>query len=218
MPEITKFVVGLTGGIASGKSTVAKYFKELSIDVISADEVARFLMQANTKLVKKIDTLFQEEFNSPKLLDSENELNRSLLREIIFDNPLARRRLDELTHPVISTEIVKRIHTAESDYVVAEIPLLIEANMQELVNRILVVQSASDIQVSRIIHRDKVSKQQAEKILDAQLTNQQRSAYAHDIIDNNGNIDKLKNSVNILHQTYLQIAMIDSQTTGIAFT
>ena len=206
MIETKKYVVGLTGGIASGKSTIANFFKNKGIEHISADVVAKDLMQAGSKLILEIEHVFQTEFKQNTLLTTESELNRTKLREIIFNSKRARQRLDELTHPAIKKELLKRIHTAQSVYVIVEIPLLIEANMQAIVNRILAVETTPSSQLKRIMQRDQVDIEHAQKILNAQLSNEQRRAHSDDIIRNEGHLEQVNNAVKLMHQKYLYLA------------
>jgi len=212
-----KFVIGLTGGIASGKSSVANFFTEHDIDIVSADQVAHDLMQPNSPLVQAIYTDFLDVFSIDIRPDSEINasvrsqptqisIDRAKLRELIFSNPKARALLDSLTHPAIGKELSHRIQQASSAYVIAEIPLLIEAKMQNMVNRILVVHVEREEQIKRIISRDQVDITQAEKAIDAQLNPEERLAQATDIIHNSGSKDKLAHQVAILHRKYLTLA------------
>ena len=200
--------IGLTGGIASGKSSAAKAFENLGIDVISADEIAKNILQKNSPALKQVVQKF-----GPEILNTNSELNRKKLREIIFSDSKKRKILDDITHPAIRKKMVDLAQTSTSPYVILEIPLLIESGMQTLVNRTLVVTTEANTQLERIMQRDNCSHEHAEKILAAQTTNKIRLQYADDCIRNSGSLNKLNNQVLLLHQKYLSL-ISSSQTTS----
>ncbi|PWY54428.1 dephospho-CoA kinase [Legionella qingyii] len=193
------YCVGLTGDIASGKTTVAELFSKLGIDVIYADKISRELTQKNELAYSKI----LEHFGH-KVLKQDNELDRSKLREIIFSNHKERDWLEGLLHPLIRQEIKKRVDTCTTPYCMVEIPLLITKQAYPYINRILLVCAPKEIQIARLMQRDQCSKEQAQAILSAQPNINIRLGNADDIIDNYMNIDELTKSVNDLHDKYLR--------------
>ncbi len=200
LQNIRSLRIGLTGGIASGKSSAASAFKNLGIDIISADEIAKDILQKNSPALKQVVQKFGIE-----ILNADSELDRKKLRGLIFNDSKKRKILDAITHPAIRKQMVDLAQSSLSPYVVLEIPLLIETGMHSLVNRILVVTSEEEIQLKRIMQRDNCSHEHAKNILAAQTTNEIRMHYADDCIRNSGSLGKLNNQVQLLHQKYLSI-------------
>lgn len=196
------YVVGLTGGIGSGKSTVANIFnKHFKIHVVDADLLAREVVVPDSPALKKITAHF-----GPNVLLPNGELNRSYLREYVFSNPEGKIWLEQLLHPLIRAEALKQIHTASSPYCIYMVPLLIEKNLFSMVDRILVVDIAPTLQLSRSAERDNQTTEQIKKIIESQISRAERLAHADDIIDNNGEIFKLETQVASLHQKYCVLA------------
>ena len=190
--------VGLTGGIGSGKSTVANIFRDtFSIDVIDADIIAHELTQAEKPAVKDIVERFGDD-----VLQNNGQLDRKKLRQRVFENPEERSKLEAILHPQIRAEIDSQTNDVHSKYCIIAIPLLIESGMQDLVDRILVVDCAEEHQIARASQRDGNKRIDVEKIVAAQLPRQERLSYAHDIIDNSGNIAALEQKVSDLHKLY----------------
>ena len=200
LTNISSLRIGLTGGIASGKSSAARAFNNLGIEVISADEIAKNLLQKNSPALKQVVQKFGLE-----ILNADSELDRKKLRELIFNDSKKRKILNSITHPAIREKMIYLAQSASSPYVVLEIPLLIESGMQSLVNRVLVVTTEEKIQLKRIMQRDNCSLEQANNILKAQTSNENRMQYADDCIINSGSINKLNNQVQLLHQKYLSL-------------
>lgn len=192
--------IGLTGGIASGKSSAARAFKELGIDVISADEIANNILENGSPTLKLVVQKFGHD-----ILNKNLELDRQKLRDIIFNDAKQRMLLNTITHPAIRKEMVRLAQVCSSPYVILEIPLLIESKLQNLVNRILVITTEVDTQLKRIMQRDNCSLEQAQNIINAQTTNEIRLQHAHDCIKNTGNLDKLNNQVRLLHHKFLNL-------------
>lgn len=199
------FSVGLTGNIASGKTTVAKIFSDLGIKVLNADQISRELSSRDSTAYNKI----VEHFSSSILLENK-ELNRRLLRDIIFNNPDERLWLENLLHPVIREELERQINLCKTDYCVVEIPLLIDRKNYPYLNRILLVTAPLEVQIERVKKRDNCSKEQALAILSAQPDMEQRLKNADDIITNDAGFDRLKKTVIDLHIKYMEEANIDS--------
>ncbi|MCW8334542.1 dephospho-CoA kinase [Vibrio paucivorans] len=195
------FVIGLTGGIASGKTTVANLFHHhFGIDIVDADIVAREVVEPGTKGLAAI----AEHFGNDILLSS-GELNRSALRERIFSNPEEKSWLNQLLHPMIRQQMTEQLEKTRSDYALLVVPLLVENNLQTMANRVLVVDVDENTQISRTMERDKVSEQQARSILASQSSREQRLSIADDVVKNNTGNEKLLPQITELHQKYLAI-------------
>ena len=195
------FTVGLTGGIGSGKTTIARFFLDQNIEVINADEIARKVVEPGTAALSKI----QERFGS-EILINEKSLNRALLREKIFKDNSHRNWLENLLHPLIEEEITNLMAGAVSRYVILESPLLFETNQHKLVNRTLVVDVSPEIQLERAISRDGGSEGTIKAIMDSQISRDDRISLADDIIDNEKNFQSVQTQLKKFHQNYLNLA------------
>lgn len=193
--------IGLTGGIGSGKSTVANYFKELGIDIIDADEVARAVVAPGQPALTHISNYFGSD-----VLTADGSLNRNKLREIIFTHPTKRHWLEKLLHPLIRKKMLTLAEQATSPYCILAIPLLIENQLKQMVHRILVVDSSEELQISRTQQRDQLSAEQIMRIMATQVSREQRLAAADDVIINDSDLTKIKAQVLALHQHYLTYA------------
>ena len=194
-------IIGLTGGIGSGKSTVADLFAGLDVPIIDMDQIARQIVEPGQPALLQITQTFGNE-----LIDAEGKLKRQQLSQIIFDSEEKRRQLETILHPLIREETERQLAQLDAPYCVVVIPLLLESNQQSLVNRILVVDVREDIQIARTIQRDGISAKQAEKILASQVDRQSRLNAADDIINNSGELGALRHQVNKLDQTYRLLA------------
>jgi dephospho-CoA kinase len=192
--------IGLTGGIGSGKSTVAKFFKELGVPVIDADVIAHELVVPSTLAFKKIIAHFGN-----KILNPQGELDRKQLRELIFHDGKQRKWLENLLHPLVYQEINNRLKKIQAPYCILVIPLLLETKHEKFVDRVLVVDSPEEQQIKRITKRDKTTKQAVKAIIDSQISREQRLANADDIIYNDKSLAYLKKQVQQLHEKYLQL-------------
>ena len=195
------YIVGLTGGIGCGKTTIANFFSENNVEVINADQLARKVVEPGTFALSKIEKQFGGE-----ILTKGNSLNRSLLREIIFKDHEKRAWLESLLHPLIEDEISKSIELALSRYVLLESPLLLETNQHKLVNRILVVDVSPEIQLKRTLSRDGGSEATIRAIINAQLPRVQRLDRADDIINNEQDLQSVRIELETLHKSYLSLA------------
>ncbi|PLR41018.1 dephospho-CoA kinase [Chimaeribacter californicus] len=200
------YLVALTGGIGSGKSTVANAFSRLGVTVIDADVIARQVVEPGTPALSAIAAHFGE-----ALLHPDGSLNRARLRELIFADPTEKTWLNSLLHPLIQQETQRRIQQATTPYVLWVVPLLVENGLQTRADRVLVIDVDRETQLVRTTARDGVSRQQAENILAAQVTREQRLACADDVIDNSGDPSAIGPRVAALHQHYLQLAAATQQ-------
>jgi dephospho-CoA kinase len=193
--------IGLTGGIASGKSTVAQRFIELKIPVIDADESSRFVVAPGqpglTELIKRFGA---------GILTADGELDRRTLRNLIFADPQLRRDLEAILHPLIRADMERRASTAVGPYLVMAIPLLVEGGNRGRVDRILVVDIDEDMQLRRVMARDSTTPELARAILEAQASRAARLEAADDVIVNSGTVSELRQAVDSLHERYLRLA------------
>jgi dephospho-CoA kinase len=195
------FRVALTGGIASGKSTVANLFAELGVPLIDTDVIAREVVEPGRPALAAIVAAF-----GPGVLDAQGCLDRRRMRERIFADPAAKQRLEAILHPAIRAQMERQSRVAGGPYQVLVIPLLAESRRRDHVDRVLLVDVPEALQVERLALRDGVSREQAEAALSAQATRAERLAIADDLIQNAGRVDELKQQVRALHEKYLQFA------------
>lgn len=192
-------IIGLTGGIGSGKSTVANEFKALGIEVIDADKVARQVVERGQPALEEIKTYFGSD-----IVDDTGALNRSVLRNIIFKSEHKKQWLNALLHPLIRDKMLNDIAMANSSYVILEAPLLFENNLNQYTKYNLVVDMIEESQIKRAAKRDGSSESQIKAIVDAQMSREKRLTKADFVIDNNENgIDTLRLQVKNLHSTFL---------------
>jgi dephospho-CoA kinase len=199
------FVVGLTGGIGSGKSAAAEEFGKLGAAVVDTDAIAHELTQKGGAAVPEIEKLFGADFVAG------GAMNRKRMREHVFADPAAKRRLEQLLHPLIRAESGRRIAAAEREkaapYVVHVVPLLIESpDYRQRVDRVLVVDAPEDTQVARVRSRSGLAEDQVRAIMRTQVARAERLAAADDVIDNGGSREDLRKQVAALHRKYLQSA------------
>jgi dephospho-CoA kinase len=193
--------IALTGGIGSGKSTIALKFQQLGVPVIDSDIIAREVVQPGSSCLHKII----QEFGS-EVVTSSGNLDREALRAIIFKDHKAKTKLEHILHPEIYEEIENQISKIQYPYCIIVIPLLIETNSMNRFDRILVIDAPESEQKIRASKRDKTSSIEIEKILNSQASREQRLEYADDIINNNSAIEILDESVNQLHKKYLELS------------
>lgn len=195
-------VIGLTGGIAAGKSTATTFFQDRGITVIDADEVARDVVAAGTAGLAAVTAAF-----GPQMLQADGTLDRRRLREMVFADPAQRHRLEAILHPLISTEIRARLQQVVGPYCILAVPLLIEsANLRSLVNRVLVIDVPVEVQVARLMRRDRMTAEQCRAMLAAQASRAQRLEGADDVVDNATDITALTRQLESVHARYLELA------------
>ncbi|HBQ1173894.1 TPA: dephospho-CoA kinase [Klebsiella aerogenes] len=195
------YTVALTGGIGSGKSTVADEFAHLGVTVIDADIIARQVVEPGTPALLAIAERF-----GPQMINDDGSLNRRRLRERIFAHSEDKAWLNALLHPLIQQETRRQMQASTSPYLLWVVPLLVENRLTDKADRILVVDVPKETQIERTIRRDGVSREHAEHILAAQATREQRLAAADDVIENMGSADAVASHVARLHDKYLILA------------
>ena len=192
------YVVGVTGGIGSGKSAATAEFEKLGITVVDADVVARQVVMPGTPCLQAI----AEHFGN-QLLTEGGELNRKALRQRVFSNPQEKEWLNKLLHPAIRQELISQLEQADSPYVILSAPLLLENGLEKYCQRVLVVDVPESLQISRTIQRDDSPKREVEAIMKAQLSRSERLKKANDVLNNDGSLEQLEQQVLQLHQRYL---------------
>jgi dephospho-CoA kinase len=193
--------IGLTGGIASGKSTVEQRFIELGVPVINADDCARAMVERGRPGLAAVVARF-----GAGILTPEGDLDRRALRSLIFGDPARRRELEAILHPLIRDDMHRLSAEATGPYVVLSIPLLVESNARGRWDRILVVDADESLQLARLMSRDAVSEVEARASLAAQASRAERLAAADDVLENFGTVADLRQSVDRLHRHYLELA------------
>lgn len=198
------FTVGLTGGIGSGKSTVADLFAELGVPVIDTDLIAHQLTAQNGEALKEIRDTFPD-----AVMRADGTLDRADLRRIVFSNVAARKQLEAILHPRIRQEVEYRLNQLHSPYAMIVIPLLVETHdYRDLLNRVLVVDCTEAEQIERTMARSKLSREDVVAILGAQVSREQRLAVANDVLTNMTTRETLRTEVSMLHQRYLNSAVM----------
>ena len=191
-------VVGLTGGIGSGKSSAANIFKEFGIDCIDADNVAKNILDLNENARK----LFINEFGD-KYIDKDNKINREILREDIFNDKSKIEKLESIIHPKVRDEIFKFIENSSSIYTIVDVPLIFETNSKDFYDKIVLVDCETNMQISRASQRDNRSNESIMKIIKNQATREQRLSIADYVISNDSTFGNLKKEVIKTHQLLL---------------
>ena len=191
-------IIGLTGGIGSGKTAVSDTFKSLGIDIVDADVSSRRVVEKGQPALDDIQAHFGD-----GILDSENNLDRAKLREIIFKNPQERVWLEKLLHPKIAEHIKDQLENSNSPYCILVSPLLLETEQKSYCSFVLVVDVPEESQIARTAKRDGVSEEQVKNIISAQIDREKRLEQADEIIINDGSMEELKKKVVVLHTKYL---------------
>ncbi|MCG2634575.1 MAG: dephospho-CoA kinase [Gammaproteobacteria bacterium] len=201
------FKVGVTGGIASGKTTVTRLFEALGVTVIDADLVAREVVEPGQPALAEIKQVFGD-----KIITTDGRLDRAALRKIIFSNSEKRGQLERILHPAIRQEMSRQALQASGRYCILSIPLLVENQLQNSVDRILVVDTSEQTQTTRLQIRDGSSAEEAGAMIAAQIDRQTRLEAADDVIENSGDIESLRRKVRALHDLYLSLAARPGQS------
>jgi dephospho-CoA kinase len=194
--------IGLTGGIGSGKSEAAMLFQQLGVPVIDADSIAHQLVQPGTDTLAEVVNAFGEIILTPA-----GSLDRARLADIVFNNPVEKKRLESIIHPRVREQIRLYKDKYKADpYILVVIPLLLESGQRDLVDRILVVNAPESVRIQRVHDRDGRSDEQIRSIMQSQANDAARQAAADDILDNTGTLDDLQILVNKFHQHYMSLA------------
>jgi dephospho-CoA kinase len=193
--------IGLTGGIASGKSTVADMFADLGVPVIDTDVIARDVVRPGQPALQEIREAFGDD-----VVTADGTLDRATMRAIVFGDDAARRRLEAILHPRIGAATRQQADAAGGDYQVIVVPLLVGSSLRAFVDRVLVVDCDEETQVARLLARDAESEAQARRILAAQSSREERLAIADDVITNDDDLDQTREQVLALHRRYLHAA------------
>lgn len=192
------FILGLTGGIGSGKSAASQWFEAQNIVVVDADIVAREVVEVGQPALVQIRHIFGD-----WVILENGALNRSALREHIFKDPSARQTLEQITHPAIRTAIIEQLAAAQSPYVILVSPLLFETNQHELTNHTLLIDATEELQIQRASSRDGQSVEQIKKIIQVQMPREQKIQHANDVVLNDGHLEHLYAQLRPLHLKYL---------------
>jgi len=193
--------VGLTGGIASGKSTAAKFFGALGVPIIDTDQLARDVVEPGQPPLERLVERF-----GASILTEDGHLDRPALRNIVFSDPKARADLEALTHPAIGAAVEAKSTELGGIYQILVLPLLVEKNLGSQLNRVLVVDCDEELQIRRLQARDGSTLEQARAILNAQASRTSRLKAAHDVIKNEGDMTGVRDQVEKLHARYLELA------------
>ncbi len=196
------YVIGLTGGIGSGKSAAASRFAELGAAIVDTDAIARELTAPGGSAVPALRSEFGGEY-----ITADGGLDRARMRRLVFQDPEARKKLEAILHPLIRAESHARIAAADRPYVVVVVPLLLETGAyRDLIDRVLVVDCAEERQMRRAVERSGLSEDDVRAIMAAQLARAERLARADDVLPNDGSMEDLRRQVNELHSGYLNLA------------
>ena len=193
-------IIGLTGGIGSGKSVASDKFASLGITVVDADVASRTVVEPGMPALKEIESHF-----GPEIIAGDGQLDRTKLREIIASDAEERKWLESVLHPRIGEQITKEISESSSPYTIFVAPLLLETNSDNMCSRVLVVDVAEEVQIQRTTKRDQVLGEQIEKIVAAQMSRKERLEKADDVLENAGTIRELQDQVEELHHKYLEM-------------
>ena len=195
-------IIGLTGGIASGKSTVSKFFSNLSIPIIDADQISHDLTKINGSAYSEVIEYFGE-----NITGENGDIDRKKLGTIVFNSKSKKEKLESIIHPKVLSTIQAEIKSRRGEYKIIEVPLLIESGFQEFTNRILVVDCSTETQIERLMKRDGVTEEYAKNILSNQIDRETRLKFANEIVINekNNSLLKLEDQVKKIHNFYLDL-------------
>ena len=191
-------IIGLTGGIGSGKTAVSDAFQDLGITIVDADLASRIVVQKGKPSLKKIAEHFGND-----ILNENSELDRAKLREIIFNSDEEKNWLESLLHPAIANQIKDELKASSSPYTILVSPLLLETNQKEYCSKVLVVDVPVELQVERTLKRDQVSEDQVKSIIKAQISRKNRLEFADEVIVNDGSLEELHSTVMKFHQKFI---------------
>jgi dephospho-CoA kinase len=196
-----QLIVGLTGGIGSGKSAASDIFENLGIQVIDTDKISHLLTSVNSDCLSAITNTFGSN------IIEKGQLNRAKLRKIVFSDDLARKKLEKILHPRIRQKVEDVLSEAKEPYVIVVVPLLAEKKKYEFINRILVIDCEEQVQINRVKKRNNLNNEEVTDIMRTQATRQERLAMADDIIHNNGDLSLLMEQVTLLNEKYIHMSL-----------
>lgn len=194
-------VIGLTGGIGSGKTLATDHFEHLGITIVDADKAARLIVEAGQPALAEISRAF-----GPQVINTNGTLNRAALREIVFSDPAQRKILEQITHPRIAEEIRRQLASSTSPYTILVSPLLFESGQHRFAQRTLLIDAHESLQRARAAARDSVSSEQIAAIMNVQMSREERRRHADDVVLNDGEVGHLHEKLEQLHQRYLELA------------
>jgi len=194
-------IIGLTGGIGSGKSSACNFFTQQSIPVIDADIIAHQLVKPDSPALLEIIDIFGANF-----INSNGQLNRDKLRKEIFSDPYKKQQLEAIIHPRVFEEMQNQLANLNAAYCVLCIPLLLETEATDKVNRVLVIDVNEATQIKRVMARDKLSREQIQSIIDTQINRNDRLRLADDVISNNAQPEDFQQQLTLIHKKYLSIS------------
>ena len=197
-------LIGLTGGIGSGKSLAGDFFKSKNIDVIDADDLAHNALDIEREGYKKFLDIFGETF-----LDENSEIDRKALRKYIFQNPEMKNKLEEIVHPIVQNGILNFINNSNSIYRIIIVPLIAETNSSSFYDRVLAIDCKKEIQIERASKRDNSNEEQILKIIQSQASSEDRNKIANDVVENNDTNDEFLLDLEDIHKKYLILANND---------
>ena len=197
-------LIGLTGGIGSGKSLAGDFFKSKNIDVVDADDLARNALDIEGEGYKKFLDIFGETF-----LDENSEIDRKALRKYIFQNPEMKNKLEEIVHPIVQNGILNFINNSNSIYRIIIVPLIAETNSSSFYDRVLAIDCKKEIQIERASKRDNSNEEQILKIIQSQASSEDRNKIANDVVENNDTKDEFLMNLEDVHKKYLILANND---------
>jgi len=198
MKTAKRYVVGLTGGIGSGKSVAAEIFRTCGVEVIDADALAREVVEPDQPALSDITTHFGSE-----LLTAQGHLDRAALRKIVFSNPKHKSWLENLLHPLIAELLQRRLSATKSPYAILESPLLLETEQHKLVDRVIVIDVNEKIQIDRSVRRDGSDEEVIKSIIASQIDRAERIQNADDLVSNEESLEQLREKIEALHSKYL---------------
>jgi dephospho-CoA kinase len=204
---MSHYIIGLTGGIGSGKTAVSNAFAQLGINIVDADVCAREEVTSGSNTLAQIVERFGRDILLPN-----HELDRALLRQRVFADDVEKNWLNQLLHPLIRQRMLAQIGASTSAYCILSVPLLLENKMQSLVNRVLVVDVPPDIQIKRVVDRDQSEEALIQSIMNSQIDRDSRLALADDVINNQSDLVSLHQQVDTLHLNYLALAAPQAPT------
>ncbi len=200
------FVVGLTGGIGSGKTTVANLFASMGAGLVDTDEISHRLTRPGEPAIAAIGRAF-----GPEYIAADGSLDRIRMRNLVFANPTARKNLEAILHPLIRKESARQIASSTADYVMIVVPLLIESGAyRDIMTRVLVVDCEQETQIRRVMERSALSRDEVLSIIAAQASRQSRLSVADDVILNDGGLNTLRTQATALHHRYIELAQSGS--------